>query len=302
MKWLRRVGLVVVSAAAMAVVIAVAGGFLLARLWPVVQGQWPAAGGAVHWVVDFDRRQWRVTSEPPAGGAVAASGTLAAWRSPAGEIVIRDVKAGPLTISTTARWTAAWTLWPPGLEGTIATTGTTANRQPVSESSARWRITPRRLVIHEATLGAHCRLAGSVGWAPPHPLDLSADLRDADAARVAAVIEPGKTPLAGGIVTGRVAVTGPLAAPRLHGALTARDGKLGATPFDSAEVQFNGQGTIIRFVKAHLRQASTLVAVEGFLDVAKLGTSAVFQDMRLIPQALTPSASDRQMALSRRGD
>ncbi len=277
--------------AVLGVAVAAAGHLLAARLPSLMERRLSAfLRSDVRWSVDLEQRQWRLAAEAPAGGIVAVQGPLGRWRHPQGEVVVQELNTGPVTVSTTARWDAAWTIWPPGLRGTLTTAGTTVNRQPVSEVSGTWRMGLGRVTIDDLALGPRYRMAGSVGWIPPYPLTLTLDLMDADAARIAALIEPGKNPLAGGIVQGRVAVTGPAGAPHLHGTLSARNGKLRATAFEAATVEFDGEGSVIRFTNTRLWQPSAEVVVEGFLDVTKLGTPTVFQDMRLTPRPLPPTA------------
>lgn len=288
MRWLiRGMGLL----AGLGVAAAVAAHLLAARLPSFLEQRvsaWLRSDAC--WSVDPERHQWRLASEAPAGGILVLQGPLGRWRHPQGDVLLQGVKTGPVTVSTTVRWDAAWTLWPPGLRGTLTTAGTLVNRQPVSEVSGTWRVDLGGVTIHELALGSRYRVAGSVGCLPPYPVTLTLDLTDADAARVAALIEPGKNPLAGGIVQGRVAVTGSAGAPHLRGTLAARNGKLGATTFEAATLEFDGEGSVIRFTNTRLRQPGAEVVVEGFLDVTKLGTPTVFQDMRLTPRPLSPTA------------
>lgn len=289
---------VVVAAAVIGAVLVVAGPRLLAAWQPGIQRRLSAALGTdVYWVADPAQQHWRLAAALPAGGLVTLQGPRHRWRHPQGDLVFHQVTVGPVTVSTTAHWDAQWTLWPPGLRGTVTTAGSTVNHQVVGEAAGAWRLGPRGVTVSDLALGARWRLSGSVGWMPPYPATLVLDAEEADAARVAALIEPGKNPLAGGIVQGRVTLTGTLSAPQLRGTLSARHGKLGATAFETATVQFEGEGTVIRFADTQLRQPGAVVVVEGFLDVTKLGTPTVFQDMRLTAQP--PKAATARMALHR---
>lgn len=234
--------------------------------------------------LDLGRGTWTIMARLPSAGPVTVTGLLSDAH-PRADIILHDVKAGPVAVSTTVRLAAQW---PPAsleLAGTVATAGTTLNRQPVRDLDGRWRLRHGRLEVPSLIVGP-CRVSGSIGLGAPHPLQMTVEMTELDAARVASIIEPGKPPLAGGIVTGRIHVAGTPEAPKVDGALTARDGKLGGTTFDTANVQFAGDGPILRFSDTQLRQPSAVVNVEGFLDVTKLGTPTVFQDMRLVSQPL----------------
>lgn len=295
---IRVVGAVAAVAVLMGALLVVAGPRVVAMWQPEVQRRLSAALGTdVYWVADPTQEQWCLTAVMPAGGLLTLRGPHHRWRHPQGDLVVHNVNIGPVTVSTTARWDARWTLWPPGLAGTITTTGSTVNRQTVGETAGAWRMSARGVTVSDLAFGARWRLSGSAGWMPPYPVNLVLDAEEADAARIAALIEPGKSPLAGGIVQGRVALTGTLDAPRLRGTLAARHGKLGATAFETADVQFEGEGTVIRFTDTQLRQPGAIVVVEGFLDVTKLGTPTVFQDMRLTAQPAPPATA--RMALHR---
>lgn len=232
--------------------------------------------------LDFARGAWTVTALVPSAGPVTVTGRLAEAPGRV-NLLLHNVKTGPVMLSTRVQLAASWPPKPFELSGTVTSVGTTLNRQLIAGLAGAWRLRRGALELSSWTL-SHCQLSGSIGLAAPHALNLTLDVTDLDAARIAAIIEPGKTPLAGGIVTGRITVTGTSTAPNVSGTLSGRQGRLGGTTFDTANVQFVGEGPVLKFSDTRLRQPTAIVTVEGFLDVTKLGTPTVFQDMRLVSQ------------------
>lgn len=245
---------------------------------------------AISGMVDWAQSRWGVTLAAPSGGTVTVQGALTDWRHPRGEIVLDQVRVGPLVVSTTVDVAAAW-MTGRGVRrdttGTVATRGTTVNRQAVGELAGAWALTDRGLELSSWRMGEGLRLSGTVGRQPPHPLTLTVDVTSVDAAAVASAVDPGKPPVASGVVGGRIEVTGPASAPRVRGVLTGFDGQIGKTPFLVATVKFIGEGSVIRFYESRIRQVDQVVRMEGVLDLTQLGMPTVFQRIRLTPEPLT---------------
>jgi len=246
-------------------------------------GAFQAVGG----VVDWAQRRWSLTLAATAGGLVTVQGSLTDWQHPQCDVTLTDLRIGPLTVSTTAHLATTWVARPGAdrvLEGTLTTSGSTINGQASGELLGLWALAPQVLAIETLQLGDHYRFSGVIGISPPHPLTLTLEMSDVDAARVAAMIEPGKSPMAAGMVHGSIEITGTADAPRLHGYLGGRDGKIGATPFKTATINFEGERSIIRLLDSRIRQLDAMVIMEGSVDLSRLGTQRVFEHVRMIPQ------------------
>lgn len=247
---------------------------------------------AVAGVVDWSQRRWSLTLAAPNAGAITIQGGAMDWRHPACDIVFNPLRAGPLTVTTTARLSASWVDLPEvgrALQGTVTTTQSVVNRQRVGECSGSWILTGRHLQIASLTCGDRTVLSGSVGLQPPFSLALSLEVLGIDAAEVAAVIEPGKSPVAAGIVHGRLDLVGTLGQPRLTGYLGGRDGKIGNTPYETATINFEGEGSVIRLLDSRIQQPGQLMILEGVVDLARLGAANVFEHVRMTPHTQSPS-------------
>ena len=172
----------------------------------------------------------------------------------------------------------------------MTTSGTTINRQPASDLVGSWMVSGQTVWMQAVTLDEQMGFSGSLGIRAPHPLAATVEFRDVDVGQLAAAIEPGKPPLAAGVIRGFVEMTGPAAAPRLRGFLAGHRGKIGKTPFTTATVTFEGEGSIVRFLDSPIQQPNQLIMMTGFLDLARLGTATVFEHVQMTPQATRPTA------------
>lgn len=244
-----------------------------------------APSGGITW----SSQRWSLTFAAPGGGTVTVGGGPLTADGPRGDIVCRGIRLGPVTLSTVAEVAAAAVPVSGRWGGTIVTRGTRVNQQPVGELSGAWHLAPEALRVESLQVGRHLTVAGTLGLRAPYPIRATVALAAVPVERVAALVEPGKPPLAAGRVDGRLVFTGPLASPRLAGSLTGRDGKFGRTPFETATINVTGEGSQIRVWDSRLRQPGGVVAVDGTLDVARLGTATVFEQIRLTPHAAEPS-------------
>ncbi|MBI4313637.1 MAG: hypothetical protein HY594_02350 [Candidatus Omnitrophica bacterium] len=246
--------------------------------------------------LDFMEQQWGVTVLGPGGKQIVIR-SRGKWQRPQCELVIGDFPLGPVSMTTTARLTAKLSESGKGLEGTASTFGTALNRRSFGELSGFWSLTKDTLHLRSFALGAAYRLSGSIGIPPPHALHLILDITGADIGQIAATIEPGKAPLASGLVNGQIQLSGSLDAVRMKGYLTGRDGKIGRTPFEIAIVNFEGEGSVVRFLDSRIQNGgSEMLILEGALDVSKLGTQSVFGQVRLTPFQKTKAAETPEKA------
>ena len=277
-------------------------------------GAFRALAGAVDW----SQGRWNVTLAAPEGGMVTVQGTTG-WQHPKVNMTLANIKVGPVTISSTVALDGTWVAPSSDqrlpqedagprpssgrrgvLGGTVTTVGTTVNGQAAGELTGTWTVSRDAVEIRSLRLGDHYVVSGSTGVSDPHSLMLTLDILGAKLEDVAAMIDPGKSPLASGVVNGRVEVRGTTAQPQVRGYLTGHDGKIGRTPFEMATINFEGTGSIIRFLDSRIQRTGTPMVIEGSIDLAKLGTATVFQHVKITPQS--SEASWQAPATIRPGD
>ena len=245
-----------------------------------------AMTGTIDWV----RRQWRLTISQVSGGVVTVQGRLFEWPQPQCEVGLVGVRVGPMTVSSTihvaSRGLAGFRR---GVEGVVTTSGTMVNGHALGEVTGVWTVTPEALELESWQLGTRGRLSGRIALRPPHAMALGVEVTELDVARVASAVDPGKAPAASGGVHGRIDFSGNPRVPRVRGFVAGRDGTFGGGPYETATINFEGEGTVIRFLDSRLQRPNELVVMEGSLDVAQLGTPRVFEHVRLIPYTHRPS-------------
>ncbi len=245
-----------------------------------------AMTGTIDWV----RRQWRLTFSQVSSGTITVQGTLLEWSQPQCDVMLTGVRMGPVAVSSTVHIAARGLAGiHRGIEGVVSTSGTTVNGHPLGEVTGVWTVTPEALELESWQLGTRGRLSGRIALRPPHAMALGLEVEGLDVARVASALDPGKAPVASGVVHGRIDLSGNPRVPRVRGFVAGRDGTFGGGAYETATINFEGEGTVIRLLDARLQRPHELVVMEGSLDVAQLGTPRVFEHVRLIPYMHQPS-------------
>lgn len=168
--------------------------------------------------------------------------------------------------------------------GYVASSGTIIDYSPVDELELVFQIFEKSFTLNSLKFGNSYEIAGNIGLSEPYPVDLSLTITRAKASDLLIFAKNKiEKETVTGQFNGRFEVNGPLNDLETKGHLESRDGNIGTIKYETANINFKGRGSVIYLdsSRVFLAQEGKYLALDGFIDLAKIGSGDLLQDLKI---------------------
>jgi len=154
--------------------------------------------------------------------------------------------------------------------------------RPFYEVRGSYRIQGDMLSISGIDIGDDFKIAGRIFFGIPRALDI---VITADNANFNQILDlagaKNSASVISGILNGRFALKGTLAAPKLDARMEIKKGTILTIDFDHLSAVLKGDGPIIRIEDSRIARQSGVMILAGEIDLRKMGKGSIFDDIRL---------------------
>ncbi len=145
-----------------------------------------------------------------------------------------------------------------------------------------WRVRRSQLEFRLKLFGSEAALEGEVTIRPPFPGEVRINLQDLKLRNAADWLLPGlSTQRLGGRVWGRAVLSGTQERLVSDGELSGMEGQFGLQRIDGISLRFQGVGPILQIRNSHLLGAEGPMAMEGAVDLRRIGQPDFFRMVKL---------------------
>lgn len=124
-------------------------------------------------------------------------------------------------------------------------------------------------------------LKGTVGLNSPNSVDLNLKIVRANIRDLATIARVKDADAIFGIMEGEFFIKGTFRDLVSKGSLAGRNGRIGLVHYDSANINFEGFGPILRIVDSRVRQGQGSMALEGLIDLRNIGKENLYNSIRV---------------------
>lgn len=169
--------------------------------------------------------------------------------------------------------------------GYMATSGTIIDYNPVNELEVSFQLSEQTFTLSSLKFGHSYEILGNLDLSRPYPLNLNLTITRA---QVSDLLIFAKNKIDKDIVSGElnggVEITGSwLNGLETKGRLEGQNGNIGAIKYESANINLKGRGAVIYFDDSRIfrPEEGKYLALNGFIDLGKLGSSNLLHDLKI---------------------
>lgn len=163
--------------------------------------------------------------------------------------------------------------------GEFTTSGTIINYSPMRELKGNYEIVGGKIKFNGLNYGDIVFANGFISITPPNEVDLKIRFKGAQLGGLTD-LTLGKG-LISGLVHGDMRFYGILAELKMDGQLELLNGNISKIKYNSAKINFKGDGTIIELVNSKVYTEGGVLDLEGKLDMKEVGTAKAFKNIQL---------------------
>ena len=167
-------------------------------------------------------------------------------------------------------------------EGDVRISNLAIDLRPFYEVRGSYGVQGDMLTIPGIDIGDDYRITGRIFFGIPRAIDIviTADNTNFNQILDLAGVKNSASALSG-ILNGRFALKGALAAPKLDARMEIKKGTLLTIDFDHLSAVLKGDGPIVRIEDSRITRQSGVMVLAGEIDLRKMGKGSIFDDIRL---------------------
>lgn len=174
------------------------------------------------------------------------------------------------------------------VKGKLITSNSIIDFRPVKEIKANYELCASTFRLIALEWGEEVRLSGIMELTQPTYVrkgtyvDLLLELSALNLEELVFLSGVKEKEKISGLVSGEFIIKGFLPFPDIKGSLVGIDGNFGDLDYDQLKVNLEGKGPLVQIVDSWIRKGKSYTTLEGELDLAKIGSTELFEDLEII--------------------
>jgi len=217
----------------------------------------------------------------PASGLVKIKGALPSGETMEFRFRLSHVKLGPADIVCDGLFKYGFPAGAEYAEGELELTNVILNYKPFLDFKTSYRISSAGISVSDLKLGRDFTVNGTVGLKPPHIIDITMLADNVSVSRLLSYFDAQDSVALSGTLNAKFEAKGPASRAKIAVRMDIREGTLATIDFDRLTATLAGEWPVIRIDESRITRPSGYFALEGEMDLRKMGSLALFKDLRL---------------------